>query len=504
MLIPCSLDELFYLPTKHKEITMENIDLPQGLVNFSTQHLQLIRFKAGLHETVLPGVEAIGLGYNPFISYASVNSGAVQLFDWATAKKREVPFKAGYFVPEIVDVQQNDSATYTNVSGNTISEYQRSLATSVAIEGRYNFFSGSLSTDFDSNSLRNAENEFTRIQQSINLWSLRLPSVKSLRELMLPHMRQQLDELNVNDPKDISRYFDRVGSHFLTGIVMGGRAILASSTNKLRVKRDYSVSVVAKASYEGLTGQLSAEAKAKYGESISSFTQYSNTHQEVRGGDGAKAHGVFSGKKEDFQAWVDSVSASPDFVDFVPTIPMQEIWTLCSSEAQAEAMRKHYDDVWAPAQSEKYRVKANYIDQLVVITGGSSTIEPPVGYSKIEYDLNAGAGGDFIYLCYHEQTWQADRPKDAVTDIRIIFNKEPTPPGYTKLPQDLNKGAGGDDVFLCYKTEAYNTDTAINKVTVIGGNNADINAPYGYLKVPGDLNRGAGGNFIYACTFVGK
>lgn len=483
---------------------MQIVDLPKGRVNFSANHhLQLLRFKAGLSEDVLPGVEAIGLSYNPFLSYASVDSGAVQLFDWYGAKKKNVSFKPGFVVPEIVDVQQNDSASYTNISGSTISEYQKNLATSVAIEGKYNFFSGSLSTDYEENSLRNAESEFSRIQQSISLWSLRLPSVKLLRDLMLPHMREQLDELDVTKPEAVSKYFDHVGSHFLTGIVMGGRAILASSTNKLTVKRDYSISVVAKASYEGLTGQLSAEAKAKYGESISSFTQNSNTHQEVRGGDGTKAHGVFNGQ-EGFQAWVDSVGASPDFVDFVPTIPMQEIWSLCKTDEQADAMKLHYETIWAPAQSEKYRLKPNYIDQLVVITGGSSTIEPPAGYAKVPYDLNTGAGGDFIYLCYHEQAWEPDNLKPAVTAIQIIYNREETPVGYIKLPQDLNKGAGGDDVYLCYKADTYDTNNAVNKVTVIGGGNADINAPYGYDKVPGDLNRGAGGEFVYVCTFVGK
>ncbi|WP_248920570.1 MAC/perforin domain-containing protein [Pseudomonas entomophila] len=483
---------------------MEHVDLPTGLVKFSSNHhLQLLRDTADLSESVLPGVEAIGLGYNPFLGYAGVGSGTVQLFDWNNAKKKKVSFKPEFVVPEIVDVQQNDSASYTNISGNTVTEYQRSLAVSVAIEGKYNFFSGSLSTDYDENSLRNAENEFTRIQQSINLWSLRLPSVKSLRDLMLPHMREQLDELDVKNPSAISRFFDRVGSHFLTGIVMGGRAILAASTNKLKVKRDYSVSVIAKASYEGLTGQLSAEARTKYGESMSSFTQYSSTHQEVRGGDGTKAHGVFEGKAG-FQAWVDSVGTSPDFVDFVPTIPMLEIWSLCKTDSQAEAMKRHFDTVWAREQSDKYRIKANYIDQLVVITGDSSTIEPPAGYTKIPYDLNAGAKGDFIYLCYHEQAWYPDNTKPAVTAIKIIYDREPVPTGYIKLPQDLNKGAGGADIYLCYKLESYNTDTAINKITVISGNNPDINAPYGYEKVPGDLNKGAKGNFIYACTFVGK
>jgi len=484
---------------------MQIVDLQKGRVNFSANHhLQLLRLKAGLSEDVLPGVEAIGLGYNPFLSYASVDSGAVQLFDWYGARKKNVSFKPGFVVPEIVDAQQNDSArSYTIISGSTIAEYQKNLAISVAIEGKYNFFSGSLSTDYDENSLRNAESEFNRIQQSINLWSLRLPSVKLLRDFMLPHMREQLDELDVMKPEAVSKYFDDVGSHFLTGIVMGGRAILASSTNKLTVKRAYTISGVARVSYEGLTGQLSAEAKAKYGEYISSFTQNSNTHQEVRGGDGTKAQGVFNGR-EGFQTWVDSVVASPDFVNFGPTTPMQEIWSLCKTDEQADAMKLHYETIWAPAQSEKYRLKPNYIDQLVVITGGSSTIEPPARYVKVPYDLNTGAGGDYIYLCYHEQVWKPDNLQPAVTAIKIIYNQEVTPEGYIKLPHDLNKGAGGEFVYLCYKTDTYSTQNAFNKVTVIGGGNADINAPYGYNKVPGDLNKGAGGEFIYVCTFVGS
>ncbi|KGA38849.1 hypothetical protein KS43_04605 [Pectobacterium odoriferum] len=62
------------------------------------------------------------------------------------------------------------------------------------------------------------------------------------------------------------------------------------------------------------------------------------------------------------------------FVDFVPTMPMEEIWRLCENEQQANAMASHYNNVWAPEQSAKYKINPNYINELVVITGGSSTI----------------------------------------------------------------------------------------------------------------------------------
>ncbi|MFJ5503730.1 MAC/perforin domain-containing protein [Pectobacterium carotovorum] len=485
---------------------MDNIIFPKANVKYTNNHsLKLLRLQSNLGENILHGVEAIGMGYNPFAQnagYATVSSGTVQLFDWANAKMRKVSFMPQFEVPEVVDVQQEDRSTYTNTAGNTVEEYQKKLATSVTMKGSYHFFSGSLSVDYEENSLRKAENEFTRIQQTINLWSLRLSFAKSLRSLMKAEIRDQLDQVDINNPDAISGFFNRFGSHFLTGIVMGGRATFASSTDKLSVKRDYSIAVVAQASYEGLTGQLSAENRTKYSESISSFSQYSTTHQNIIGGDGSLANEAFTGK-EGYQKWVASVKSSPDFVDFVPMMPMEGIWLLCESEQKAKAMELHYNTVWAPEQSAIYKIHPDYINELIVIAGGNSTIMPPQGYTRIPYDLNAGAGGDYIYLCYHEQEWISDNPKKSITDIKIIYDNEKKPDGYIKLPQDLNKGAKGAYVYLCYKMEDYNLDTAIKKITVIGGDNPDINAPYGYKKIPDDLNKGAGGQYVYICTFVG-
>jgi hypothetical protein len=43
-------------------------------------------------------------------------------------------------------------------------------------------------------------------------------------------------------------------------------------------------------------------------------------------------------------------------------------------------------------------VEVQCIDSLVVIYGKDT--QPPAGYTKIPQDLNEGAGGDFIYVCY--------------------------------------------------------------------------------------------------------
>jgi hypothetical protein len=461
--------------------------------------LRLLRAEANLPETTLPGVEAVGAGYDPFLKYACADSITVQLFDWSMAPTKSVTIDGKtYEVPSVVDVQSHNTYTYTEASGQSINEYQTSLATTVEVSGGYNFFSGSLNVEYNTQSLTRSENAFTRIQQSVTLWSLRLqrPS-DELRTLLHPSFRKYLDDLPRTDAA-AAELFKRYGSHYLTGIVMGGRAVYSSATNKLQVNRSYSLDETAKASYKSLTGQLSASEQVKYKQSIESFNQYSQSEEAVLGG--TEGSRVFDGKGG-FNVWTASVANAPDFVNFVSTIPMDAIWRLCATTEQSAFLENYYTKVWAPARSQSYQLYADYVDALVVISGTNSNITPPTGYTKIPYDLNKGAGGRFIYLCYHKASYQSyGKNKQCIDSLVVIYGKNTQPPaGYTKIPQDLNEGAGGEYVYLCYRLANWNNDIAIKDVAVVGGGSSNVPAPYGYEKVPGDLNKGAGGDFIYVC-----
>lgn len=473
--------------------------IPPRLKFKKNSALRLLRADAALPTNVLPGVEAVGAGYNPFLEYASADSITVQLFDWNKCSTKPVIFKPAYVIPAPVDAQQADAATYTNSTGESVNKFQKDLANTVKVGGSYNFFSGSLSVEYTEQSLVQSENEFTRIQQSISLWSLRLAVTADLRNYLRDDFKDHLDTLPCNDTA-AEQFFNTFGSHFLTGVVMGGRAVLASATNKLTVSRKYSVEVVAEASYKGMTGQLTASDRTKYQESMDSFRRNSETNHFVQGGDGVAAASVFNGA-DGFDRWKATVGTSPDFVNFVSANPMAEIWRLCKAgSAQAAFLENYYNTKWAPTQSAKAQRYPNYVDALAVVTGGNSQIPAPSGYTKIPYDLNAEAGGDFIYLCFHEEMFHSSGPnKDCIVDLKVIFDKDATPPGFTKIDQDLNKGAGGKYVYLCYKKAAYDDAKAIKSVTVIGGNSAEVPAPYGFTKVPGDLNAGAGGQYVYVC-----
>lgn len=461
--------------------------------------LQQLRLTADLDENTLPGVEAVGAGYNPFLQYASTSSITHQIFDWSNAATKKVEIKGKqYLVPEIVDVQSDGIAYYSNSSGESINTFQSSLSTEVNIAGSYNYFSGSLSTEYSETSLTKSENSFSRIQQSINAWSLRLGIAGDLRANLREDFRHYLDTLP-RTAAGAEELFGNYGSHFLTGIVMGGRAVLASATNKLTVDHTYSISVTAKAAYESLTGQLSAEEKTKYQQSIESFNSSSETNQYAIGG--LQPQRAFDGK-EGFDEWSRSVSDAPDFVDFVPSIPMAEIWRLCADAEQAAFLQDYFNSTWAPRVSEQCQLYSDWVDELAAVMGGSADVPPPNGYYKIPFDLNDGAGGKYIYLCKHTAKYDhRSSNQTCINDIKIIFGKNASAPaGYTKLPQDLNAGAGGKYIYLCYRTAPYSNTEAIKDVTVIGSKDANVAPPYDFRTVPGDLNDGAGGLYIYVCT----
>ncbi len=133
------------------------------------------------------------------------------------------------------------------------------------------------------------------------------------------------------------------------------------------------------------------------------------------------------------------------------------------------------------------------ITNLQVIVGNSSAQVPP-GFTKIPVDLNKGAKGKYIYLCFKRDSGTP------ITGVTVISGKDTSPPtGYTKIPQDLNEGAKGDYLYLCYKE-----GSGVPILDIVFQSTSDNNqfAPRGYDGIPYsqvavDLNKGAGGDYIY-------
>ena len=111
----------------------------------------------------------------------------------------------------------------------------------------------------------------------------------------------------------------------------------------------------------------------------------------------------------------------------------------------------------------------------------------------INVDLNAGSGGKFIYPL----SQYSDDKSDAISGLAFIQNNQVVPDGYTKIEQDLNEGAGGKYNYLCYTKKLENKMIAIDFIASDKAlSETKIN---GYFRFKADLNTGAykRGGYVY-------
>ncbi|PPF86766.1 hypothetical protein C5C03_11700 [Clavibacter michiganensis] len=452
---------------------------------------------------ILPGVSLTGSMYDVFGDDATNDSAIFQIFDWSKAEWGTTEINGTeYRIPKLMNAEGVAGSEYVSIYGNTVEEYQQSLAASVAVSGSNMFFSGSLETQFGSSSMRRSENAFSRVEQVVKLWSIGLPPSKKLRELLSGSFLEALDGLPAaastsEEQAEYKGFLDTWGAFYLSGMLIGGKTLFTSSVNKLTVDRTLSISVTADLSYKSVTGQISNEDKIKYASQLSQFASSSNTVKNAFGGNPALASRVFDGRVQ-YDEWSASVAQNPVIVRFDGTRPLTGVWTLCSTPERGKILESYFDDKWAPARSLELSHFPDVVDDLTVVVGNDDQPHVPDGYTKDDYDLNRHAGGKFIYLCWHKVPVSGLRkPKRVLQAMQVIYNGDKVPDGYSKINVDLNQGAGGDDVFLCMKQGEYGTDENILDVRVIGGNDSFVPAPYGYKTLPGDLNKGAGGDYVY-------
>lgn len=129
------------------------------------------------------------------------------------------------------------------------------------------------------------------------------------------------------------------------------------------------------------------------------------------------------------------------------------------------------------------------------------------GYTVIDKDLNAGAGGNYIYMGYKT----TDDPTKALRDI-VFYSADETSSQtqatinvngkdclYTRVSDaDLNKGAQGDYIFAYTSNDP---DAGLPVKAISFGNTSTsslkVCGTLSSYKRPADLNANAGGEYIY-------
>jgi hypothetical protein len=172
-------------------------------------------------------------------------------------------------------------------------------------------------------------------------------------------------------------------------------------------------------------------------------------------------------------------------------------------------------DVQMVTSDDGSRSATSFITEVYVILGDSASITPPAPYIKLTSgvlgygngDLNQGAGGKYIYLCYTRDNAMGN----PVTNFSIYSRSSSscTPPAnYYHVPNsdgyppygsrgaDLNKGSGGNYIYLM-ETKNPASGLPIRNVGIISTDSKLYYPPEGWQWIGSDLNAGAGGKYIY-------
>ncbi len=183
-----------------------------------------------------------------------------------------------------------------------------------------------------------------------------------------------------------------------------------------------------------------------------------------------------------------------------------------------------------------------YIRDIQIVYGSTAAkakAKCPSGYTLIDKDLNKGAGGDYMYLCYSTtDSFSAaldglivDNKKSnssiptsvySNTSIPMIYscgmwkldyrmldnprNKKTNSVYYSRIDTDLNKDAGGDYIYLYKQIKTSNITSKIQSLDILVSDHKINDSKYNGYNVlkwysdsstNADLNRKAGGAYIY-------
>jgi hypothetical protein len=158
--------------------------------------------------------------------------------------------------------------------------------------------------------------------------------------------------------------------------------------------------------------------------------------------------------------------------------------------AAAEASTTWDSATRQPAVTAASSDANSYVTNLTVLDG---VVQPtPDGWTKLNEDLNAGAGGDYLYFAYDTATG-----REPITRIYFVDGQDAKCANdYVKIDLDLNRGAGGKYIYTCFtRSQSYGVPITDLRVVLSKTSNPPVPSPW--IKIDTDLNGGAGGDYVF-------
>jgi hypothetical protein len=288
----------------------------------------------------LPGTDLLGWTYNVFGALTQPTSRlkcvvpTMAAFETAAydpaVHARTVIEGVEYYYPKIcshLDVDQSSPRLdYSSVS----TDIQFSLAASLNIKAKRGAFSGSLSAKYSKEVSRQSETHYLLITDNFNYGHAELPNLT----------QSSFDatfwtDLN-NDAVSAETLFKKYGTHFVTGLVIGGQYLASFYAAKSSSYSATTFEADASLKYSNMVGSI------RVGGSMDLSTSTTVNKVNVSGSISITGGDVSKTKWAD---WSPTVAADPKPVMFTEN-GLVPVWTYCTSSTRASYLSAQFDDLY--------------------------------------------------------------------------------------------------------------------------------------------------------------
>jgi len=402
----------------------------------------------------------------------------------------------------------------------TLQELFKKTNTRLEVKGSYMLFSASFKAEFSKEEQSMQEYSYTKVMGIHRKERLCFKyAFSNCNSYLNPEF---VADLNGNmQPADL---FVKYGTHLILGIYMGGRIEANFSTEKTAKETTKEIKTRIEAGMSGpisVSGNLSTEDKATVREawtrSIAKIRTWGgNSYTGSNYNDFCNTNPQWVKSLNDVRdKWTlcdlpkDSINTTKGYnEDFVP------IWELCTNQERKKALLKHFESMCINVNNE---LLANemYVAAFKIVsdtTKEKALEQCPNDFISIDVDLNLGAGGDYIYLCYKLAHKNQFPP---FTNFCIEISNGPLNTGfhnctheginakYYRLGNDLNRNTkvkGDPYIYLSGTTDT--RFAPIRRLGVIADDSRSAYPEWNAVYEKGtttaaDCNKGAGGAYIY-------
>ncbi len=355
-------------------------------------------------ESDLPIVMRLGRGYDVFGEYASVESLKYPVLDIDRL-----------VADGVVERIRLDKGINYQTAAKNIKKYSEKMTADTRVSGDYLFFSGSVSTNFDSERTKKLDTYFSTYSYLVQKYGVYInqPEV-DLKDYILPTVKDYINDSS-NSPSDV---FANYGHYILVDSVSGGR-IDHSISAEAKASTSYeNFKLATKASFDAVVFGTDAALSYQNVKNKSEFDATKDERLTSQGGAMTLNLSQFKNDKQALQNWEATLEDNGTLVAFGKTGArgLVPIWELCDSATRQRELKDAFKilndqkvlaDKWP---SEQYIGDIKFVADK---TADGARKKCLTGYYLIDMDLNKGAGGYYVYLCYKT----TKNPNLAITDL---------------------------------------------------------------------------------------